>query len=131
MPWSTKKQGNKWVIIRSDTGQVVGHSDSKANAEASIRARYASKHGHRMGEPAIRNMREFVRDVVTKILAEERDIDGQIYTLVPQDIREALSGSMAAAFGIVKRDGQMWVPKGKAQALAKTHAEIEKDLRDN
>lgn len=41
MPWKVKKIGKKWAIIKSDTGKVVGHSTSKAKAEASVRARYA------------------------------------------------------------------------------------------
>lgn len=43
MPYRVKKQGDKWVIVRADTGAVVGHSDSKAKAEASVRARYANE----------------------------------------------------------------------------------------
>ncbi len=44
MPWATKKNpnGKGWLIIRSDTGEVVGHSDSAAKAKASVRARYAN-----------------------------------------------------------------------------------------
>lgn len=43
MPWIVKKQGKKWVIVKKTTGEVVGHSDSKEKAEASVRARYASE----------------------------------------------------------------------------------------
>jgi hypothetical protein len=43
MPWKAVKKGDKWQIVRSDTGKVVGTSDSKAKAEASIRARYAAE----------------------------------------------------------------------------------------
>lgn len=42
MPWIAKKQGNKWVIIRKTDGKIVGHSESKEKAEASIRARYVN-----------------------------------------------------------------------------------------
>lgn len=43
MPWSTRKgKGKTWEIIRSDTGKVVGISDSKEKAAASVRARYAN-----------------------------------------------------------------------------------------
>lgn len=42
MPWKTEKRDGKWVIVRSDTGKVVGHSDSKEKAQASVRARYAN-----------------------------------------------------------------------------------------
>ena len=45
MPWKAVKRGNKWVIIRSDTGKVVGTSDSEAKAKASVRARYANYKG--------------------------------------------------------------------------------------
>jgi uncharacterized protein GlcG (DUF336 family) len=43
MPWTVKKSGDKWAIVRADTGKVVGHSTSKEKALASVRARYASK----------------------------------------------------------------------------------------
>lgn len=43
MPWSVKKNSKGgWDIIKSDTGKVVGHSDSKEKAQASVRARYAN-----------------------------------------------------------------------------------------
>lgn len=43
MPWKTKKaSGGGYDIVRSDTGVKVGHSDTKAKAEASVRARYAN-----------------------------------------------------------------------------------------
>lgn len=43
MPWKVVKARKGWNIVKSDTGKVVGHSDTKARAEASVRARYASK----------------------------------------------------------------------------------------
>ena len=43
MPWKVKKAGSKWAIYRADTGKVVGHSTSKAKAQASVRARYAAE----------------------------------------------------------------------------------------
>lgn len=48
MPYAVRKRGSgprPWKIIRRDTGKVVGSSTSKAKAQASIRARYAGKHG--------------------------------------------------------------------------------------
>ncbi len=43
MPWSIKKsKGKGWDIIRADTGEVVGHSDTIDKAKASVRARYAN-----------------------------------------------------------------------------------------
>jgi len=43
MPWSVRKaKGEGWDIIKSDTGKKVGHSDTKAKAQASVRARYAN-----------------------------------------------------------------------------------------
>ena len=48
MPWGVKKQGKGYAIIRKDTGKVVGHSTTKAKAQASVRARYANtKYEHR------------------------------------------------------------------------------------
>lgn len=43
MPWKTvKAPGGGYDIVKSDSGKKVGHSDSKAKAEASVRARYAN-----------------------------------------------------------------------------------------
>jgi hypothetical protein len=43
MPWKTvKAKGSGYDIVKSDTGQKVGHSDTKAKAEASVKARYAN-----------------------------------------------------------------------------------------
>lgn len=47
MPYSIRKSGNKWAIVRKEDGKVVGKSDSKADAEASARARMAGKHGRK------------------------------------------------------------------------------------
>jgi len=46
MPYSVRKSGTKYQIVNKDTGKVVGTSDSKAKAEASIRARYAGEGGN-------------------------------------------------------------------------------------
>jgi len=43
MPWTVRKQGSKWVIVKKSTGEVVGHSETEAKARASVRARYASE----------------------------------------------------------------------------------------
>lgn len=44
MPWSVKKSSRGgYDIVRKDTGKVVGHSETKAKAEASVRARYAGE----------------------------------------------------------------------------------------
>ena len=41
MPWRTRKRpGGGYDIVKSDTGEVVGHSGTKEKAEASIMARY-------------------------------------------------------------------------------------------
>lgn len=41
MPWSVRKAKNGgYDIVKSDTGKKVGHSTTKAKAEASVRARY-------------------------------------------------------------------------------------------
>lgn len=48
MPWKTQRIGiRNYAIVRKDTGKVVGHSTSKAKAEASVRARYAATKGER------------------------------------------------------------------------------------
>lgn len=43
MPYKIVKQGSKFAIVKKDTGKTVGHSDTKAKAKASIRARYAGE----------------------------------------------------------------------------------------
>ena len=46
MPWRVGKKDSKgYPIIKSDTGKVVGHSDTKTKAQASVRARYAHYKG--------------------------------------------------------------------------------------
>lgn len=45
MPWKVEKSGDGYVVKRSDTGKVVGHSKTKKKAVASLRARYASMKG--------------------------------------------------------------------------------------
>lgn len=42
MPVVVRKEGSKWVIVEKDTGKVVGHSDTKAKADSSARARNAA-----------------------------------------------------------------------------------------
>lgn len=43
MPYQIKKVGNKYKIVKKDTGKVVGTSDTLEKAKASIRARYGSE----------------------------------------------------------------------------------------
>ena len=45
MPWHVElRKGKKpWKIIKDSTGEVVGSSETKAQAVASIRARYAAE----------------------------------------------------------------------------------------
>ena len=46
MPWTTRKSSKGgYDIVRADTGKKVGHSDTKAKAQASVRARYANYKG--------------------------------------------------------------------------------------
>ena len=50
MPWKTQKaKGAGYDIVRSDTGKKIGHSDTKAKAEASVRARYVHSPEARKG----------------------------------------------------------------------------------
>jgi hypothetical protein len=53
MPWAVKKTGNKWAIYKPGTGEIVGHSTSKAKAQASVRARYAgaNRSGEKLSDP--------------------------------------------------------------------------------
>jgi hypothetical protein len=50
MPYKIEKRKNKWAIIEISTGKVVGDSDTKADAEASARARLAGEHGWKPGK---------------------------------------------------------------------------------
>jgi hypothetical protein len=46
VPFKTvKSTGGGYDIVRADTGKKVGHSDTKAKAQASINARNAGAHG--------------------------------------------------------------------------------------
>ena len=47
MPWTVRKSGNRYAIVRKDTGKIVGYSSTKAKAMASVRARYAATKGER------------------------------------------------------------------------------------
>lgn len=43
MPWNVGQKTSKgWPIVKSSTGQIVGYSQTKGRAQASIRARYAN-----------------------------------------------------------------------------------------
>jgi hypothetical protein len=44
VPYTVRKSKRSgYDVIRSDTGKKVGHSSTKAKAQASVRARYANK----------------------------------------------------------------------------------------
>jgi hypothetical protein len=45
MPYKVEKKSGKkpYKIVRKDTGKVVGSSNSKAKAQASVRARYSNE----------------------------------------------------------------------------------------
>jgi len=45
MPHGARKAGKRWAIVNKRTNRVVGHSSSKAKAQASARARDAAAHG--------------------------------------------------------------------------------------
>lgn len=45
MPYKIEKRGKEFVIVKKDTGKVVGHSKSRAEAASSVRARMGSEHG--------------------------------------------------------------------------------------
>lgn len=53
MPYHIKKSGGKFQIVRNEDNKVVGTSDTKAKAAASIRARMAG-HSHKSKRPQIR-----------------------------------------------------------------------------
>ncbi len=46
MPYKVmKRSGSRpWKIVKTTTGEVVGSSTTKANAQASVRARYRGEH---------------------------------------------------------------------------------------
>ena len=43
MPWTIRKNGSKWEIIKKTTGKVVGHSDTEEKARASVGAKYVAE----------------------------------------------------------------------------------------
>jgi len=44
MPYSIRRRSDgQYIIYRTGTGDVVGHSDSRPKAEAFVRARYAGE----------------------------------------------------------------------------------------
>lgn len=128
MPWGVRKQGSKFAIYRKDTGKVVGHSNSRQKAEASIRARYANS---KEFSDYNRNMSKFVKSVANKVLTEKLEIEGKTYALVPEEIGSGLSGSIAMAFGVKKRDGKIWVPAERLEELKELDAEIREELKSS
>ena len=47
MPWHVGHKTKKgWPILRTDTQEIVGYSQSKWKAEASVRIRYQKTYGH-------------------------------------------------------------------------------------
>ena len=42
---NSKGEAAPWVIINEDRNEIVGSSETKETAEASIRARHAGEHG--------------------------------------------------------------------------------------
>lgn len=42
MPYTVQKRGDRYAIVNKSTGKVAGYSGSKANAQASARARNAA-----------------------------------------------------------------------------------------
>lgn len=46
MPYKIVKRGSEWLIYKGST--VVGKSQSKANAEKSVKARLAAEHGAKL-----------------------------------------------------------------------------------
>lgn len=46
MPWKVgRKDKHGYQIVKSDTGEVVGHSSTKDLAEKAVKARYANYKG--------------------------------------------------------------------------------------
>ena len=52
MPYSIHKQGDKWIVTNSDTGQSKGKHDSREKAVAQMRLLYMIKSGK---EPKIKS----------------------------------------------------------------------------
>jgi|1186.fasta_scaffold106670_2 hypothetical protein len=47
MPYSVRKRGKGYAIIRKSDGKTVGKSKTKKKAKASVRARMAGEKRHR------------------------------------------------------------------------------------
>lgn len=57
MPYNVRQEGGKrpYKIIKTTTGEVVGTSKTRADAQASIRARHANEQGGKNSRKARRN----------------------------------------------------------------------------
>lgn len=42
MPWEAKKRGSKWIVTKEGENKALSTHDSKAEAQAAVRARYAN-----------------------------------------------------------------------------------------
>lgn len=113
MPFAIRKVGNRWEIIRADTKEHIGYASTKQKAAISkaIRERAAKDKGEQLSEGTM-------------------EIDGKKYELVPEDLAEEQSGGSAAAYGLKKRDGKMWVPVGFLKKLKKEFEEVKEELAE-
>lgn len=69
------------------------------------------------------------RDTLSSLVTarQSMDIDGQVYI---DCTGMGLSGSIAAAFGVIRRQDKSWCPQSRFPELEKLMAEIEDELRE-
>ena len=47
MPYSVKKDGSQWKVVKDEDGKVMGTHGTKKEAQAQVRAIYASENTNR------------------------------------------------------------------------------------
>ena len=115
MPYLIEKQGEEWVIKKKDGGQIVGHSKSKKDAEASVRARLAGEFGMKEAKfipPESGDAPTAVKAILSAVYSEMRSKWAEEH---PEDIENDGNKTSASqqAWGAVKNAGWEKNTKGE------------------
>lgn len=49
MPYAVEKQGDKWVVVNTETQEVKAHHDSQADADKQVRLLHMIEHERNTG----------------------------------------------------------------------------------
>lgn len=77
MPYDIRKDGSRYAIVKQDTGEVVGHSDTRKMAEASVRARYMGESKSSKHSPGMMSGGKMLDDTYTPRPITHAYVDGK------------------------------------------------------